>query len=133
QVGNAPFDGMQNGRAVFYANGASGTVSGNQIDGYQKNGVVATDAKTSVNVLNNTITGRGQLNSIAQNGVVIINSATALITGNTVSGNYYTPQSNVACGLLFYGANGVKQQSNSFSANEMGLCNVGRGGGNVTP
>ena len=39
QIGNSPFDGAQNGRAVFYANGATGTVSGNAIYGYQKNGV----------------------------------------------------------------------------------------------
>jgi hypothetical protein len=132
QIGNVPFDGMQNGRAVFYANGATGTVSGNQIDNYQKNGVVATDLNTSVSVVNNTITGRGPLGDIAQNGVVVIYGATALIKGNTVSGNWYTPKSYVACGLLFLNATGVKQQANSFSANEQDLCNYGRGGGNAS-
>ena len=39
QIGNSPFNGAQNGRAVFYANGATGTVSGNTIYDYQKNGV----------------------------------------------------------------------------------------------
>ena len=39
QIGNSPFNGTQNGRAVFYANGATGTVSGNTIYDYQKNGV----------------------------------------------------------------------------------------------
>ncbi len=42
QIGNSPFNGAQNGRAVFYANGATGTVSGNTIYDYQKNGVHAT-------------------------------------------------------------------------------------------
>ena len=123
---------MQNGRAVFYANGASGTVSGNLIEAYQKNGLVATGSGTSVNVLNNTITGRGQLGDIAQNGVVILSGATALIKGNIVSGHWLTPGSYVACGLLFYNAAGVKQQANSFSGNQMDLCNVGRGGGNAS-
>ena len=41
QIGDSPFSGNQNGRAIFYANGATGTVSGNNIYDYQKNGVVA--------------------------------------------------------------------------------------------
>jgi hypothetical protein len=132
QIGDTPFSGNQHGRAVFYAAGTSGTVSNNLINDYQKNGVVATGANTVVNVLNNTVTGRGQLDSIAQNGVVMLSGATGLIKGNTISGNFYTPKSTVACGLLFVDAGGVKQQANSFSANEQDLCNVGRGGGNVS-
>jgi hypothetical protein len=132
QIGNTPFDGMQNGRAVFFTNGANGTVSNSLIDNYQKNGVVATGDKTSVSVLNNTITGRGQLGDIAQNGVVFISGATGLIKGNTISGNWYTPKSYVGCGVLFLDASGVKQQANSFSANEQDLCNFGRGGGNAS-
>jgi hypothetical protein len=46
QIGNSPFNGAQNGRAVFYANGATGTLSGNEIYAYQKNGVHATGAAT---------------------------------------------------------------------------------------
>jgi Right handed beta helix region len=132
QIGDSPFSGNQHGRAVFYANGATGTVSGNTITAYQKNGIVATDAKTAVSVLNNTVTGRGHINTIAQNGIVILSGATALIKGNTVTANWYTPQSTVACGLLFIGASGVKQQANSLSDNEVNLCNVGRGGGNTS-
>jgi hypothetical protein len=129
QIGDIPFDGMQNGRAVFYANGASGTVSGNKIHEYQKNGVVATGDKTAVQVLNNTVTGRGHLTSIAQNGVVILSGATALIKGNSISGNWYTPTSYTSYGLLLINASGVRQQSNSFSDNESNLGNFGRGGG----
>jgi hypothetical protein len=115
QIGDSPFDGNQNGRAVFYADGATGTVSGNTITAYQKNGIVATGPKTAVNVLNNTGTGRGHINTIAQNGIVILSGATALIKGNTVTANWYTPTSTVACGLLFINATGVKQQANSLS------------------
>jgi hypothetical protein len=133
QIGDIPtFTGNQNGRAVFYVAGAHGTVSGNTITAYQKNGIVATGTSTAVNVLNNTVTGRGHINTIAQNGIVILSGATALIKGNTVTANWYTPQSTVACGLLFIGASGVKQQANSLSDNEVNLCNVGRGGGNTS-
>ena len=46
QIGDRPFSGNQYGRAVFYANGATGTLSDNKIYDYQKNGVVATGDRT---------------------------------------------------------------------------------------
>ena len=35
----------------------------------------------------------------------------------------------MACGLLFFDANGVKQKSNVLFANEKNVCDFGRGGG----
>jgi Periplasmic copper-binding protein (NosD) len=130
-IGDSPFTGNQNGRAVFYTAGATGTVSLNHIDDYQKNGVVATGDKTAVQVLNNTVTGRGHLSTITQNGVVILDKATALIKGNSISGNWYTGATWTAYGLLIMDAKGVKQQSNSFLDNQANLGNFGRGGGNT--
>jgi hypothetical protein len=132
QIGDSPFSGNQNGRAVFYAKGATGMVSGNQIYDYQKNGVVATDSGTNVQVLNNTVTGRGHLTSIAQNGVVILSGATGLVKGNSISHNWYTPTGVTAYGLLLIDANGVRQQANTFLDNEGNLGNFGRGGGSVS-
>jgi Right handed beta helix region len=131
QIGDNPFTGNQNGRAVFYAKGATGTVSGNDIYDYQKNGMVATGDKTNVQVLNNTVTGRGHLTTIAQNGVVILDKATALIKGNSISGNRYTGASYTAFGLLLIDAAGVKQQANTFLDNQANLGNFGRGGGST--
>jgi hypothetical protein len=85
---------------------------------------------TSVSALDNTVTGQGQIDYIAQNGIQVSGGATALIKGNSVSGNWYTPKSFVACGLLFFDAAGVKQQGNNLFGNEIDLCNAGRGGGN---
>ena len=116
---------------MFYANGATGTVNGNTISDYQKNGLVATGDKTAVQVLNNTVTGRGHLSTIAQNGVVFLSGATGLIKGNSISANWYTPTSYTAYAVLFIDANGVKQQANSFVDNEASLGNFGRGGGNT--
>ena len=114
---------------MYYANGATGTVSGNEISAYQKNGVHATGAGTAVQVLNNTITGRGQLDTIAQNGVVIVSGASALIDGNTIRDNWYTPAANEACGILVIDASGVKKKQNTLSGNEVDFYNGGRGGG----
>jgi hypothetical protein len=129
-IGEQPLNGSQHGVGVEYVNGATGTLSGTTITNYQKNGVVIAGAGTSVAAQNNTVTGQGQIDYIAQNGIQVSGGATALIKGNTVSGNWYTPKSFVACGLLFFDANGVKQQGNNLFDNEVNLCNVGRGGGN---
>ena len=116
---------------MFYANGATGTVSGNDIYDYQKNGVAVTGDRRAVQVLNNTVTGRGHIGTITQNGVVILDEATALIKGNRISDNWYTPATGwTAYGLLIIDAKGVKQQSNSFLDNQANLGNFGRGGGN---
>ncbi|HEY5549616.1 MAG TPA: right-handed parallel beta-helix repeat-containing protein, partial [Candidatus Saccharimonadales bacterium] len=132
-IGEVPFNGTQHGNAVFYTAGASGTVDGNTVSLYQKGGIIVDGTDTAVTVTNNAVTGLGQVDFIAQNGIQISRGATALVKGNTVSGNWYTPKSFVSCGLLFFQAGGVKQQANNLFDNEINLCNVGRGGGNYNP
>jgi parallel beta helix pectate lyase-like protein len=131
-IGERPLNGAQHGVGVEYLNGATGTLSGTTIASYQKNGVVIDGAGTSVTAQGNTVTGQGQIDYIAQNGIQVSGAATALVKGNTVSGNWYTPKSFVACGLLFFEAAGVKQQGNTLFGNEVNLCNAGRGGGNTS-
>ena len=92
---------MQRGRAILYINGATGTISGNKVYDFQKNGIevrgVTADAsapsssKTSATIVNNVITGRGHIDDIAQNGIVILGNATATVKDNTVSHLWYTP------------------------------------------
>ena len=122
---------------MFYANGATGTVSGNTICDYQKNSVHAFGLNTSVKVLNNTITGRGAIDTIAQNGVVIHDGASAQIIGNTISGHSYTPTSDIACGVLLYEAGGVSaskagmsfiKKDNTITGNETDVYNFGKTG-----
>lgn len=111
------------------------TIDGNVVTSYQKNGITA-NGNVAASITNNTVTGAGPVDWIAQNGVQVGFGATALVRKNTISGNSYTPDSYVGCGLLMYQATGVKQQSNTLSANEKDVCNYGRGGGNtqvVTP
>jgi hypothetical protein len=100
---------------------------------YQKNGVVVSGTKAAVTVKNNHVTGNGPVNYIAQNGIQISFGATASVTGNTVSGHFYTPATVTACGLLFYQAGGVKQSANTLFANQTNVCNAGRGGGGFNP
>ena len=88
QIGEKPFDGTQHGRAILYINGASGTISGNKVYDFQKNGIevsgltadgsAASSPKTSVTVLKNVITGEGRIDYIAQNGIVVRGGASAM-------------------------------------------------------
>ena len=100
-IGDSPFNGMQRGRAITYINGASGTISGNQVYDFQKNGIevisltadgsAPSSVKTSATVKKNVVTGEGHIDYIAQNGIVIRDGANATVKNNTVSGFYYTP------------------------------------------
>jgi hypothetical protein len=133
---NPAFTGAQHGDAIAYRNGASGTISGNTVDHYQKTGILVTTG-SSASILTNTVTGMGPTELIAQNGIQISYGATAQVIGNTVTGNDYLPKSYVACGLLIYKAGGVSaskggvsyiRSENNIHGNEVDICNFGKGG-----
>jgi len=131
------YTGCQNGLGIYARNLTDTprtlTIDGNTVTRYNKNGITVNGNYTAA-VTNNTLTGAGPLDLgfAAQNGIQIGFGASALVSGNTVSGNDYTPQGDVACGLLVYEANGVKQRANVLFANERDFCNFGRGGGSVS-
>ena len=123
EVRNTPFDGTHPGIK-------SVTVSGNTISDYQKTGIVA-NGNVAAMITNNTVTGSGKINYIAQNGIQVGFGATATVKGNTSTGNWYTPASDVACGILFFEAGGVKASNNTLFDNERNQCNFGKGGGKM--
>jgi hypothetical protein len=131
KIGEVPFDGTQHGRAILYINGATGTISGNQVYDFQKNGIEISglnadgsgpsSIKTSATVKSNVVTGEGPIDYIAQNGIVIRNGASATVTYNTVSGFYYTPADTEATGLLNYQAGTIAVSGNTFARNEVNI------------
>ncbi len=134
---NQGASGCQEGNAIDVRNSTvsgrpSVNVSGNTIRDYQKTGILASGS-VAATILNNTVTGVGPIDYIAQNGFQISRGASATVKGNTVSGNWYTPVSYVACGILLYQASGVKASGNTLFANERNQCNFGKGGGNLAP
>lgn len=123
EVRNAPFD--TTGPDVV------ASVTGNEVSGYQKTGVLVNGSVVAT-VADNAIGGLGPVPYIAQNGVQIGFGATATVSDNTIAGNVYTGTANAeSCGLLFFQADGVKQRRNSFEENQRSLCNFGRGGGSL--
>ena len=134
QIGETPFDGVQHGRAILYINGAHGTISGNKVYTFQKNGIEISgldaagvdrsSAQTSATVRQNVITGGGHLDYIAQNGIVVRDGATALVKDNTVSHLWYTPADNEATGLLNYNAGKITVSGNKFVDTEVRIDGV---------
>jgi hypothetical protein len=107
-IGEVPFNGTQHGVGVLYTTinqalattgpAATGTLSGNTITLYQKNGVVVSGTGAVVTVQNNTVTGNGPVSYIAQNGIQMSYGATGTISGNTVSRNEYTGANGASSG-----------------------------------
>jgi len=135
-IGDTPFGGAQHGIAIYYTgeSGAptSGTVTDDNVSRYQKGGIVATQS-ASVTITNNTVTGFGPVDFIAQNGIQVSSGATAEVSGNSIYNNDYTPKSYISCGLLLYQASGVRTGTNLYRGDESNMCNFGKGGGNFSP
>lgn len=108
------------------------TISGNTVTDYQKTGILA-NGSVAATITGNTVTGDGPVSYIASNGIQVGFGATAIVKNNSASGNWYTPTSDIACGLLIYQADGVHASSNNFFNNERNQCNFGKGGGTFKP
>lgn len=90
---------------------------------------ITVNGSVAATIRDNTVTGVGQVSYIAQNGIQVGFGATALVRGDAVSGNDYTPKAWVACGLLLFDADGLRASSNTYLGNERDVCNFGKGGG----
>ena len=126
EVRNAPFD--------IGGTDVNVTISDNTVSNYQKTGIVANGSVRAA-ITNNTVMGAGPVSYIAQNGIQVAFGGTAVVSGNTVSGNNYTGTTGaVSCGLLFFDADGVKAMRNFISGgNQRPMGNFGKGGGDVFP
>jgi hypothetical protein len=100
-IGETPLNGSQHGNAIYYrafGGSASGTISGNAVTHYQKNGITI-NGNVSATIANNTVTGEGPVNYIAQNGIQVgYDGAPANVTGNTVTGNAYSGANGASSG-----------------------------------
>jgi hypothetical protein len=129
-----PNDGTQRGQAIYYrafGGTASGTISGNTVSSYQKNGITINGA-VSATITKNHVTGRGRIDYIAQNGIQVGYGAKATVSGNTVSDNAYTgPNATSAGGILVVGGAcfgaglaytvGLDISKNTLTSNDVGV------------
>ncbi|MEW6028569.1 MAG: right-handed parallel beta-helix repeat-containing protein [Chloroflexota bacterium] len=124
-VRDTPISGSQHGVGIL-ASADTGTprsltINDSVLNDYQKNGMVLTGVDLTVTVTDNTVTGAGAVNFIAQNGIQVSGGATAEIEDNTVSGHSYTPFSWVSTGMLLYGAGPTNTSGNVVSENQVGI------------
>ncbi|MGA2439639.1 MAG: right-handed parallel beta-helix repeat-containing protein [Tepidisphaeraceae bacterium] len=134
-VENSPFNGVQNGVALYAYNADNAvrslSVTSDVINNYQKNGMALFGNGLTVDVANNTVTGAGPTAAIAQNGIEVGDGAAGTISDNTVSGNEYNGSgggpdqfSDVqSTGLLLYGTSGLQVTGNIIDGNDIGIYN----------
>lgn len=129
-IQNSPANGSQHGVGIYVVNkdGIDRTVdiSNNTINNFQKNGMALSGNGLTVNVNNNTVTGKGEINYIAQNGIQVSFGAKGSIYNNTVTGFDFTnaanPDNNASAGILVYQPGGdVLVHGNTISNSDNGI------------
>ncbi|CAG1002346.1 hypothetical protein ANAEL_03063 [Anaerolineales bacterium] len=135
-ITNSTFSGSQHGVGIFvYATDGlphAISIDNNVIEDYQKNGMTITGNGITAEITNNTVTGAGPTTVIAQNGIQVSGGADALIQGNTVTGNAYTPQTVVSTGILFFGPGDVEIADNYLDGNDVNAYVTAAGNVEVT-
>jgi hypothetical protein len=142
-ITDTPFGGCQNGEGIRIGTArysttpdvGSATINNVNIYDYQKNGIVVAGTVSGVNstakITNTTVTGQGPTPVIANNGIEVVDGASAVISTTTVRDNVYTGSASaVACGLLIISANGVNNDgTNVYLDNQKNVCvSHGKGG-----
>lgn len=144
-IAENPPNGDQHGNAIFYINGGTspgddsrtcgadnsttGTIYNNTVSGYQKNGITVKCPGVNVTISNNTVTGAGAVDYIAQNGIEVGLGALANVSGNTVSENEYTGTNDAdSSGILAFGGStfgGAYASNETISGNQLTDNDVG--------
>jgi uncharacterized repeat protein (TIGR01451 family) len=106
------------------------------ITDYQKTGIRVGFAGSFATITHNTITGFGPSTSIAQNGITLVEGATAAISGNTISLNEFQGgppatgsggpdlfNDGSATGIINFGGAGTTITGNNISTNDIGIYN----------
>lgn len=110
-IGEFPLNGSQHGVAIYYrafflGGSATGRISGNTFDRYQKGAIVVNGVGSNAVVSNNFVNGEGPVNYIAQNGIQFGYGSSGSVMKNTVTGNQYTGTSTVSGGIIVVGGPG---------------------------
>ena len=103
----------------------SATITDTNINNYQKNGISVANTGSSAKISDSNIVGYGPSNVIAQNGIEVIDGATATISDNTIKDNIYSPQSYAATGILLYSSGVVSLKDNVANHNDIDIAAIG--------
>jgi hypothetical protein len=117
-IRDEPLAGYQNGWAIG-AIGGNVTATSNVIKGYQKTGIKLTGDGTLDTITGNTIVGTGPTATNGQNGIFIAGGASARVSGNNVSENFYTGTSASVGGITVTGSGDVTIENNTLRGNQI--------------
>src|SRR6266480_2225877 len=122
--------GCQNGMGVVVGghfndvtfSTGSARIEGNLVEKYQKNGVVVGGFGSSAVIAANRVLGFGPSPTIAQNGIEVLQDATAQVKHNFSSGRVYTgPRVDEATGVLPFFAGTADINHNTVAQNDVGV------------
>lgn len=127
--------GCQSGLGILVESAGvnSITITDNNVEGYQKNGVTVTGLETgsgpSATISGNTIIGQGPWNGAGQNSIQLSYDATGTISGNTVGSDVWAPDvygdtGDAAAGILVYASQNVAISKNNVSDTQYGIAIV---------
>ena len=126
--------GCQAGLGIFAQSGGGGastvSITNNNVENYQKNGITGNEVGTNVTITGNTVIGQGPTSGAAENSIQIGFGATGTISGNTVGSDVWAPDvfgdtGDAAAGLLVYASSGVQIASNNVNNTQFGIALAG--------
>jgi hypothetical protein len=132
--------GCQNGMGVVVGghfndvafSTGSARIEGNLVENYQKNGVVVGGSGSSAVIAANRVLGFGPSATIGQNGIEVIQDATAEVKHNFTSGHQYTPQTVTPVGVLLISAGTVDIHHNTALQNDVDVYAFASATGSLT-
>lgn len=138
QIGPVGHQNCQNGDGITVHNTTVGTgdvsITHNTVKNFDKNGIVMRYAGSVGTITRNVVTGLGDTDLLAQNGIELRDHASADITLNTVSGFVYTPATFGASAIILSNVSSAHYQKvpliqrNNVSNADYGIVLVGSDG-----
>lgn len=135
-------EGCQFGLGIFAQSGGGGTstvtIDGVNVHSYQKNGIVANEVGTTIDVTNSLVTGEPAANVSVQNGIQVGFGATGSIEGTQIVDQIYLPctypytpgsgcDTGASLGILVFDADvDVLVQNNAITNTQGGIFIGGR-------
>lgn len=124
-ITDTPFTGAQHGNGVYTWNTTGGpytiNITDTDVDDFQKNGLTLSGESLTVDVTGCTVTGVGETDVTAQNGIQIGYSAGGTVSSCDVSGFTYTPADYYASGVLLYNGASVDISETTVSQCQAGI------------
>jgi len=125
--------GCQSGLGIFVQSGNSGTsnvsIVNNYVENYQKNGITANEAGTTVTITANNVVGQGPTTGAAENSIQVGFGAAGTVRGNVAMDDVFSPDTisspgKAASGILVFASTGVTVANNTVGNTQFGIAFV---------